>query len=44
VSVLILGDRCGCINIPLLVLLVGTLGLDRLGGWNASDGRHGDVC
>jgi hypothetical protein len=25
---------------PLLVFLVGTLGLDRLGGWHASDGRH----
>jgi hypothetical protein len=34
----------GCAKVsvdgPLLVLLVGTLGLDRLGGWHASDGRH----
>jgi hypothetical protein len=28
------------VDVPLLVLLVGTLSLDRLGGWHASDGRH----
>jgi len=30
----------GCIDIPLLVLLMRSLGLDRLGGWDASDSGH----
>ena len=31
------------LHIPLLVLFVRSLGLDRLSCWEASDSRHGDL-
>ena len=31
------------IDVPLLVLFVRSLGLHRLGGWDASDSGHGDL-
>ena len=34
-------DMCR-IRVPLLILFVRSLGLDRLGRWDASDSGHGD--
>lgn len=31
------------VRVPLLVLFVRSLGLDRLGRWGASDSRHGGL-
>lgn len=31
------------VHVPLLILFVRSLGLDRLGRWCASDSRHGDL-
>jgi hypothetical protein len=32
-----------CIDIPLLILFVRSLSLDRLGGWDASDSGHDEL-